>query len=266
MDTKPSDKMTWIGLAVTPSISIPGLEALAFMEGRTITLLGIASAILIAVAAMVLAIVVGAKRERKRREDFRALANRLGCIYLRNDDGSVESQLDRFQLASVGQRGVLNPPHMADVLRGEYGKYAITYFEYGYVVRIGGRPLPFTQTVLLISSADLSLPQFVLKPRKLAEKIGELVGMQQPVVLGNETFNKTFVLQGSDDSRIRETFSSDVIDALLPSEDCYLEGTDDTLLFSYKHRMLFSKKRLEVHEVEPFIEQGCALAKLLATS
>jgi hypothetical protein len=265
MATKPSDKMTWIGLAMAPPISIPGLEALAFMEGRTITVLGIALAILIAVAAGVLAIVVGIKRERKRREEFRALANRLGCIYLRNDDGSVESQLDRFQLASVGQGGVLNPPHIADVLRGEYSKYLITYFEYGYVVRIGGRPVALTQTVLLISNADLSLPQFVLKPRKLADKIGELAGMQQLVVLGNETFNKTFVLQGSDDSKIRETFSSDVIDALLTSENCYLEGADDTLLFAYQHRMLSSKKRLEVHEVEPFIEQGCALAKLLAT-
>jgi hypothetical protein len=207
------------------------------------------------------------KTERKRAQEWQAFAESLGWAYLAKDDGSVKAQLDRFRLGSTGKQ-LLNST-IANVLKGEYEGYGIVCFEYAYhrlVMMIGHRPLilPGFQSVLLLSSPDLKLPHLVLKARRLGDKIGEFVGMRQRVLLGNAPFNERFVLQGSDERRISEVFTSDVMNRLLMLRNCYLEGADETLLFSYTHKGFSHKDRLRTRDdVKSFFQEVCGLAKLL---
>jgi hypothetical protein len=185
----------------------------------------------------------------ERADSLRQVAARLGWTYRDQVDFKTIPDLKRFELFRHGMspklRHVLLSP--ADAIRG-------VLFEYSYTVSSGNSSHTMTQTVFYGTSDDLNLPSFSLRPEHFFHRVAGMLGYQDINFDGRPEFSRLFLLRGENEARIRAVFGDPVLEFFERHPGCCAAGMNREVLFWRPG------KRLEVHELESFINEGYDLA------
>ena len=184
--------------------------------------------------------------ERWRTEALRKVAAKFKL------DFEKKSQLPRhienldFHLFSQGSSTI-------NVMRGTlYDRM----FGYSYTTGSGKNRRTTRQSVVLIESDELDLPQFDMRPEHLLHKIGGAFGYQDIDFPRQEQFSKKYLLRGKDETAIRSLFTDEVLAYFSSNLNLSVEVRHGALIF-YK-----GGKRLTADGFKQVIAQANRISQL----
>ena len=131
----------------------------------------------------------------------------------------------------------------------------VAIFGYEYTVQIQ-HAHTFRQNVIYFRSPALNLPQFALRPENLFDKIGHVFGGQDIDFDHRPKFSKSYLVRGSDEQKIRETFTDEVLSFFENQTGISTEGGGDQLIF-YR-----AGRRIDPDQVSSFKQEGFRVFEL----
>ncbi|NJO86709.1 MAG: hypothetical protein HC821_01130 [Lewinella sp.] len=136
--------------------------------------------------------------------------------------------------------------------------YDLRIFEFHYLRWAGKSVRKHQQTVLLVQSSQLALPQLWMQPETIIHKIGELLGFNDIDFSGHPKFSGQYHLSGQDEDFIRHHFSDDLLYFFKNERGWSMEGLGYYLLL-YRKDVL-----LNPSQTEKLYHQGLEVFRLLA--
>lgn len=206
-------------------------------------------AIFIAVAGIIMLIFVGWSflSAKWRSEALAKVAADLGLTYSADGSGLL-SELSHLPLFSRGRAR-----RIRNLIFGDTDEAELAIFDYQYTVGSGKNSHTYRQSVALMRSRHLQLPQFELKPQGFFHAIGKLFGYQDIEIEQHPRFSKLFVLRGQDESRIRAAFPSTVLS--------FLEERPTTNLEACGHELIYYRqgKRVKPEQIRTLMAEGFSM-------
>jgi hypothetical protein len=149
--------------------------------------------------------------------------------------------------------------HVAtNLFEGAYGDYEVTGMDYSYTLGFGRYQIAHDQTVVVLHDAVRGIPNFVLSPRGLVDKVLPWLGERGIELAGEKAFNKQFVLGGGlRGGEVADYFTPEVIDLCLADPDLTAEVNDGTLIVYRRGKVL------PAGGIEPLLREAVALAEAL---
>src|SRR5437762_11335325 len=142
------------------------------------------------------------KRAAERTQTMQAAAAQLGWTFSAEAPWNYIPGLDRFELCSQG-----HSKEIKNMMYGEAGGTKAALFDYTYVTGSGKNSTTHDQSVMYLEPANLSLPNFSLRPEGIMSKILSAFGHQDIDFGQRPEFSRQYVLRGPDDMAIRQTFN-----------------------------------------------------------
>jgi len=192
---------------------------------RTEILLIIA-AVLAALGLVALIIILVRKYEQQRTDALKALAASMQLSFSKQPDPGLLSSLGRFPLFSQG-----HSRKAKNVMTGKADEIGITLFDYRYTTGAGKSQHTHVQTVVVLSSGQLALPAFSLKPQNIFHNIGKAFGYQDIDFTTHPLFSERYLLRGADENAVRLCFTDPVLEYFEQRQKLSLEAGGDTLVF-----------------------------------
>ena len=187
--------------------------------------------------------------EGKRREKLGMVASSLSMKYEPKDEGeSLKSTLQNFRLMSLGNR-----QELYNVLRGQADQLQLAIFDYRYTIGGGKNSSTYNQTVMLVETSDMQLPKFKMRPENVFHRIS---GVQDIDFDDAPIFSKQYLLQGDDETAIRQLFSPAILAHFTKEEGLCVEGNQHQLIL-YKNG-----KRLSPEDIPSFMKKHLGVANL----
>lgn len=187
--------------------------------------------------------------EDKRREKLEVVSNKLSMEYQAKDEGEkLISNLQGFRLMSLGTNQKLY-----NVLRGQADQLQVVIFDYCYTIGSGKNSSTYDQTVMLIETSDMNLPKFKMRPENVFHRIS---GVQDIDFDDAPVFSKQYLLQGDDETAIRQLFTPAILAHFTKEEGLCVEGNRDQLIL-YKNG-----KRLSPEDIPSFMKKHLGVAHL----
>jgi hypothetical protein len=211
---------------------------------------------IVAVVAVVALIAVASYyQEKQRREQMQAVAERMGFSFSPQGDAGLRERLGHFHLFSQG-----HSRKMRNVMRREIHGVAVTLFDYQYTTSSSKHNNTHRRTVLLFETERLRLPFFTLRPQGLFHKLAAAFGHGDIDFQAHPSFSDAYLLQGSDESQIRDLFREEVLSYYERRRNLCTEGAGQQLVFYRGNR------REEPGSMEGFLEQGLEVLDLFMES
>ncbi len=208
---------------------------------------------LIFIGIIIAVIYLGWRNEKKRTEAMGMLADELGLTFYEDDSLGLEESLQDFYLFSQG-----HGCKVTNILQKAGDNLEITAFDYKYTTGSGKNSSTHRQTVILFSAQSLQLPSFTLRPEGFFHKIGAVFGFSDINFDENPAFSKAYLLKGENERKVRETFTSEVLDFFNTKDGISTEGAGHQLLFYTMN------KRLDPDRIEGFIKEGLTVFNTFA--
>ena len=142
------------------------------------------------------------------------------------------------------------------MLHGVTEHVDVAIFGYEYMTRVGQHTSTAKQNVIYFRSPALNLPEFALRPENLFDKIGDVFGGQDIDFESHPKFSKSYSLRGSDEQKVRETFTDEVLSFFENQTGISTEGGGDQLIF-YR-----AGKRIDPDQVSSFKQEGFRVFEL----
>lgn len=186
-------------------------------------------AIVIGIAVVAVAVLVyrTAFLWKQRRSAWEQVVAGLGLTF--REDLELAQRLAGFRFFKHGRRH-----RTRIVLEGPAEGADLILADHQYTTGGGNSQSTHYQTVCVLTSPELSLPRFALRPEvAVIDRIGELFGAQDIDFDDDPQFSAAFVLKGDDETRVRELFHHERRQRLLQllTGRFHLEGDGQTLLF-----------------------------------
>lgn len=210
------------------------------------------------VVALIVLVVIGAVFsylwEKKRREAFRAFAERIGFIYRSGRDYDLPSRYDFLERLDLGQnRYALN------ILEGTCDGFPIRIFDYHYETTStdskGRRQTHHHWLSLFILNLSKDFPELLIYPEGFFSKVGQFLGFQD-VDFESIEFSRAFVVKSPDKKFAYDVCHTRMMEYLLDHQDLSIEIERDCLSFAFS-------PRLSPEEVEKRLAQIVEIRKLL---
>lgn len=144
--------------------------------------------------------------DHRRKEAFCKAATELGLDFFPKGSSQLQSQLAGFKLFNTGRRRTLSK-----LIQGESDEVAISIFDYRYTTGSGKHSHTYQQTVAVLSSPALRVPEFTLRPEILLDKLGGMIGLRDFDFASHPKFSSMYVLKGANEKRIRTLFKPEVL-------------------------------------------------------
>lgn len=204
------------------------------------------------------------RRQRNRRQaanhnpsregQLRAVAHRLGMYFIEQEEYSVTREVSDFELFQKGRnRLALNIMQKQD----EWNENNIKIFDYEFETGYNKSRRIVAQTVFLMRSKNLGLPQFVMKPETIFDKITTYFGKQDIDFERFPKFSGNYLLQGEDEEYIRFKMNEEILHFFSQERGWHMEGVNYYLIL-YKEN-----HRLRASSVAQLYERGMGLFNLL---
>ena len=224
---------------------------------------GVVVSVIIPIIAVIMIIIVWVQYEKLRTKEFKQVAEEMGfSFYPKGDDMQlrigVTARLSDFHLFSQGRsRKIRNMLHSVSE------QLEVGILEYQGRIGSEWSNRIVRQSVICFRSPELSLPQFSLRPEGLHHKIGSSLGYQDIDFESHRTgaeFSKKYLLQGKDERKVRELFTTEVLG--------FFEGQDGVSTEGGRSRLIFYRDggRIKPEDVRPFMEEGLEVFRLFASS
>ena len=189
--------------------------------------------------------------ETKRREKLAAFAKGLGFDFYKKGNTKLLDHLNHFHLFSQGHSRKIK-----NLIYGEKDDVIMGIFGYQYTTGGGKSSHTSRQTVLYISSPQMELPQFVIRPENIFHRIGASFGYQDIDFPGHEAFSKQFLVRGRNEMAIKSMLNEKILDYCVNKGKICTEGKNDQLIVYYQ------KKRIKPELLQSFIKEGLELFQL----
>ncbi|HKP45576.1 MAG TPA: hypothetical protein VJT50_03190 [Pyrinomonadaceae bacterium] len=193
------------------------------------------------------------KRERARTEQLKSACTMLGWQFTENAPFNWIPNLEKFPLFNTG-----HSKNIRNMMYGEIEGVKAALFDYQYVTGSGKNRATFNQSVVYFEPRDLNLPFFSLRPENVLHKFISALGYQDIDFGQRPLFSGQYLLRGSDEQAIRNTFN----DAILSFYEANLGTSTDgggNQLFIFR-----ASKRTEPLQSQAFINGALPLYKLFA--
>jgi hypothetical protein len=212
------------------------------------------------VVLLVLGFILSRWLEKRRTDAWRRVAEMLGLPFI----GVHNLLLNRcpgFKVFSQGEN-----ERFYNAIEGETDNIRITIGDYSYRKLTGGRTGNNTrarrrvQTVCVLESNSLDAPHCYLRPqRAVLDKLGAMFGGQDLDFSEDKAFSNAYVLQGDNETAIRELFDPQV-------RAWFADHRDERFQFEARGNLLvlyYGKKR-DPEDARQCIQQALEVVKLLA--
>ena len=184
-------------------------------------------------------------RSRKRRNTIKSLANELGFSYSKYEKNLPES----FQSFSLFLTGRL--PSISNCIRGTFDDFVVSVVDYKYSSERGGsKRKTHRQTVVVISLEEKNIPAFEILPETIFQKIKTATGSQDIDFGSHPEFSKKYVVKGSQEDSIRESFSDRFLTSIEKHKGLSIECDGTNIIFYRRHELMSPE------EIKPFIHWG----------
>jgi hypothetical protein len=149
---------------------------------------------------------IGNSLERKRTAALHGVASQLRLQFVPMDDSNLHAGFARFQLFTRGRS-----PRIKNIAYGRLNDIEVMLFDYQYTTGSGKHKHTSQQTVCFFQSDALTLPEFIVRPEGMFDKIGQVFGSQDIDLPMHPEFSGKFILRGQDESQIRHFFTPDLV-------------------------------------------------------
>lgn len=192
------------------------------------------------------------RHEKNRTDQMQQFAEEIGMSFVPKGDEREIQRLPTFELFSQG-----SSRRLFNLLRGEARNVELSIFDYQYTTGSGKNSSTHKQTVLLMRSPSLMLPEFTLRPENFLHRIASLFGFRDINFEDHPDFSGKYLLRGKDEEAIRALFTSDRLLFFEGASVVCLEGKNDQLVI-YR-----AGERPDPARIRAFLEEGFAIyAKL----
>jgi hypothetical protein len=141
---------------------------------------------------------------------------------------------------------------------GKYRGHKVTGMDYSFTWGVGRYQAAYTQTVMLLHDAITGVPNFVMSPRGILDRISPWLSADRIELEGEKKFNRQFALScGMRADGIAEHFTPEVIDL------CLEDATLSVEVFSGDLIVCRQGRAIAAGGYEPMLEQAVRLAKAL---
>jgi len=216
------------------------------MPGGVILFIGIFIAIAILIG------VLGHLAEKKRREAFQALAQRLGLTYVRRDTAIAGRYAFLDKLRKGSSRYAFN------VLTGTHEGYPVKVFDYHYETHStnskGQRQTHHHYFSFFLLEQSQVFPELRIYPEGFFSKIGQMLGYAD-IDFESIEFSKAFCVRSKDRKFAYDICHARMMEYLLDHRDLSLEIEDNCVALSFN-------KRLKPDQIPGRLEQLVAVVKL----
>jgi hypothetical protein len=216
------------------------------MDDATARLIFFVGAALAVAAVIILAVWLA---ERARREDWRALAKRLGCSFSARDP----IRIPRAYPQSLFHHG--HGRRASNVLNGEVGGHELMCFDYQYTVGSGDSQRTIKFTPLLLTP-PIPFPPLAIRPETFLDRVGEFLGLDD-IDFESDEFNRRFHVKCRDKRFAYDVIHPRAMELLLAWGKISIEAQGTSVL-------IYRRGRLRLpHEVEELIRRGIEFLDLI---
>ncbi len=126
--------------------------------------------------------------------------------------------------------------------------------------KIGSGRSTYTLTVACLRLAGKQLPAFEMRPEKIFDKIGSVLGYRDIDFRENESFSRSYLLRGTDEAAVRELFHTGRLTFFEQHKGWIIEGKREWLGI-YKQRKPFGQSNLiRPSKMRGFVEEVTQVA------
>lgn len=194
-----------------------------------------------------------ANRDPSRGGQLRAVAHRLKMDYIESEEYSVTREVADFELFKKGRNRLsTNILHKMD----EWMENNVKIFDYEFETGHRDNRRTVVQTVFLLKSKSLGLPQFVMKPEGFLDKIAHYFGRQDIDFERFPKFSGQYILKGEDEEYIRYKMTDEILHFFTRERGWHMEGINYYLIL-YKEN-----HRLSAGSIGQLYERGMGLFEL----
>jgi hypothetical protein len=206
--------------------------------------------------AVIVAVVVLFRRYARKLETERTLglkssATLLGWQFTEEVPLEYFPNLISFALFSEG-----HSKRIKNLMTGDRNGVKAALFDYIYTVGHGKHRHTHYQSVAYFEPRDLSLPYFSLRPESLLHKVITALGYQDIDFSNRPTFSSQYLLRGTGEVGIRNTFSDDLFAFYEANPGTSTDGGGNQL-FIFRPGY-----RTPSHEAQSFIEVAARLQSI----
>jgi hypothetical protein len=144
---------------------------------------------------------------RKRTETLSSVAAELDLEFHPDGDEALQLQLSEFPLMNKGRKGQLT-----NVCAGGTDEVRLWIFDYRFITGHGKHRRVHRQTAVAMESAVLDVPEFRMRPERMFDRVGQMLGLQDIDFEGHLQFSQQFVLQSEMAEATRDFFDTGLLD------------------------------------------------------
>jgi hypothetical protein len=211
--------------------------------------------IVIAIVALaVVSVIVGNVYEQKRTKGWQEIAQKPGLEFL-GENNDVLSRYGRMKAFQVGRNH-----RMKNVVSVDSGEVRIVAGDFRYTTGSGKHKHTHHRTVCVLESSMMNVTHCSLRPERLLwDALGQAFGGQDIDFEEDPQFSKAFVLQGEDETAVRELFDANIRAWFTEraGRNFHFEALGNTLVFH-------SGKRVAPAQAPELMDQAIQIMKLLA--
>ncbi|MGI8734761.1 MAG: hypothetical protein ACR2LM_15820 [Pyrinomonadaceae bacterium] len=206
--------------------------------------------------AVIVAVVVLFRRYARKLEMERTLglkssATLLGWQFTEEVPLDYFPNLFSFVLFSEG-----DSKQIKNLMTGERNGVKAALFDYKYTVGHGKHRHTHYQSVAYFEPRNLSLPYFAIRPESFLHKVITALGYQDIDFSNRPTFSSQYLLRGTGEMAIRNTFSDDLFAFYEANPGTSTDGGGNQL-FIFRPGY-----RTPPHEAQSFIEVAARLQSI----
>jgi len=184
-------------------------------------------------------------KAKKRTETLSGLATELNLEFHPDGNEDLERQLAEFPLMNKGRKGKLT-----NVCAGGTDELRLWILDYRFITGYGKNRRVHRQTVVAMESSLLNLPEFRMRPERMFDRVGQMLGLQDIDFDEHLQFSQQFVLQSDMAEVTREFFDTGLLDFFAARPGCSFETRSGKFIV-YRPRMLVTPDKFQA-----FFEEG----------
>lgn len=203
------------------------------------------------IGIVVVAAIVGHRREKERTEQMKGVANLLGWQFSETAPLNWIPNLEKFALFNQGHSKLIK-----NFVYGELEGIKTALFDYRYTVGHGKHQSTFNQSVVYFEPRNLSAPFFSLRPEGTFHKILAAFGYQD-IDFGNRpTFSSKYLLRGPDEPAVRGLFNEALLGFYEMNQGSSADGGGNQLFIFRQNQ------RTPPHESQAFVNWALQIQRL----
>lgn len=183
--------------------------------------------------------------EKQRKLAMAEVAASLGLEYFPDGAPDLLNDISDFRLFQLGGNR-----KQTKVISGETDDVRIAIFDYRYTTGSGKHQSTHFQSVIVLQSPQLQIPTFNMRPEGMFDKLGGALGFQDIDFPSHPNFSKMFVLQGPEETQIRDFFDDELLSQFEQLDGYTIAGRNGALL------MYRNGKRLKPDQIKEYLAKA----------